>query len=93
MADNTHGLPIGSVLNLGAGVATQILPLKSALAYNTSTTTITTTTQAQYQFKKRGFYPTTGQFEYWVSTDEFSNPPSGNTLIDVTVLQKNLISS
>lgn len=33
----------------------------------------------------RGFYPTTGQFETWSGSSRNTPPPSGNSLVDITV--------
>lgn len=37
-------------------------------------------------YHKRGFYPVSGQFEYWQTSDPEGSNPSGNPLIDVTIL-------
>jgi hypothetical protein len=37
-------------------------------------------------YHKRGFYPVSAEFEYWQTEDPEGAPPSGNPLIDVTIL-------
>lgn len=36
------------------------------------------------RYNMRGYYPVSGQFEYWQTTDPEADPPSGNPLIDKT---------
>jgi hypothetical protein len=40
------------------------------------------------QYFKRGFRLATGQFEYWRTGVRDNGPPSGNTLIDITVINE-----
>jgi hypothetical protein len=82
-----HGPVVSIVKN-----AAPLTALPGVLSFVASRVTTTITPSLIYQYKKRGFYTVTGQFEYWTTTDESAGPPSGNPLIDVTVLQKNLIS-
>lgn len=37
------------------------------------------------QYKMRGYRVATHAFEYWLTTDPNASPPSGNTLIDITI--------
>lgn len=37
------------------------------------------------RYKMRGYRIATHAFEYWIATDPNSPPPSGNTLIDITI--------
>lgn len=39
-------------------------------------------------YYKRGRNPTNNQFEYWVTQDYNGAPPSGNSLVEITVLQQ-----
>ena len=42
---------------------------------------------AQIKYKMRGYRPATSAFEYWITANPNAAPPSGNTLIDITVAQ------
>ena len=55
------------------------------------TTTTTTVTVTVYNdrpifYYKRGYYVAGATFEYWRSTDPNSSPPSGNSLIDISIV-------
>lgn len=57
----------------------------------TATTTTVTTTVVVYNdrpifYYKRGYYVAGATFEYWRSTDPNSSPPSGNSLIDISIV-------
>lgn len=41
-----------------------------------------------HSYLMRGYYPTTHQFEFWVTTAPNSAPPSGHVLIDITIVQQ-----
>lgn len=38
------------------------------------------------QYRKRGYYPVSGEFEYWLTSDPEGAPPSGNPLVDITIV-------
>ncbi len=44
---------------------------------------VTSTTTQKYRM--RGYRVATSQYEYWVTTDPTSSPPSGNTLVAIVV--------
>lgn len=44
--------------------------------------------QTQVRYTMRGWNASSGQFEYWSSTDPLAPNPSGNTLIDKTIVSK-----
>lgn len=37
-------------------------------------------------YRKRGYYPVSSEYEYWITEDPESIPPSGNPLIDITIV-------
>lgn len=48
--------------------------------------TVSTSTSNSTTFILRGFYVAGGKYEFWTSTSREGLPPSGHTLIDVTVI-------
>lgn len=41
-----------------------------------------------HSYLMRGYYPSTHQFEFWVTTTPDSAPPTGHALIDITIVQQ-----
>lgn len=50
------------------------------------TTTIVLSVTSSITYYKRGYHAATGQYEYWRTNVRDDGPPSGNTLIDITVV-------
>lgn len=48
--------------------------------------TVTTIVTGSVLYSKRGFRLATGQYEYWQSNVWDDGPPSGNALVDITVI-------
>lgn len=53
---------------------------------STSTTTTLILTGSSTTYNKRGFYVAGGEFEYWRTRNIDEGPPSGHTLIDITII-------
>ena len=45
------------------------------------------TPTAAVRYKMRGWRSAVSSFEYWIASDPNASPPSGNTLIDITIAQ------
>lgn len=53
---------------------------------NTVTNTVTVSLGQSVTYVKRGFYSIGNQYEYWSNTNRDAPPPSGHSLIDITVI-------
>lgn len=49
-------------------------------------TEVTVEIERLITYHKRGYYPVTSQFEYWQTSDPNGDTPTGNSLIDVTIM-------
>lgn len=54
--------------------------------YVETITVITSSVPAEVTYYKRGYYTLGAQFEYWRTTNPDAGPPSGNPLLDITII-------
>ena len=50
--------------------------------------TLILTTERPITYRKRGYLASTAQYEYWLTTIRDAPPPTGNPLIDITVVSE-----
>lgn len=85
-ADEQSGL--NDLRGFGNRNKAQILPVIPATSSTTSTVTVTVTVDRPIIYFKRGWHIATSQFEHWQTEDPLGAPPSGNSLIDVSIVGK-----
>lgn len=81
----------GSFFAANASIAATGLSIYSLSGDNVGlavTFNVISGSNAFVRYYKRGFYTVTNQFEYWYTTNRDGAPPSGNPLIDITVLSE-----
>jgi hypothetical protein len=91
-------LGYGTYMSCSRPDATSIKTSMSDLLYMYSSTNSTymihsysaagaITPTAAVRYKMRGWRAAVSSFEYWIASDPNASPPSGNTLIDITIAQ------
>lgn len=87
MARNEFSTLPTNLNNTGVLASNWTAPLTSFPPVSTSTVVTTTTvisTVTTYLF--RGYFSSSGQFEYWSGASRSTPPPTGHVLLDVTVI-------